>query len=120
MPGPTDLPSRQLQENLSALSQGNNVVLQWIPAHVGITGNEKADSLAKAGSKLPQLHTHTSYNEAKTRLKRSFKTDWRTTFDGYIPEEDAIHQLDRKGLTTVFRLRTVHWGPSLSEVPFAP
>ena len=110
MTGPTDILTRQLQETLSTLSQENNVVLQWIPAHVGIAGNEKADSLAKAGSKLPQLHTPTSYSEAKTLLKRRFRADWRTKTDGYIPEEDAIHQLDRKSQTTIFRLRTGHCG----------
>ncbi|XP_070180097.1 uncharacterized protein [Littorina saxatilis] len=42
--GPTDLPTRQLDNCLSTLSQHNKVVLQWIPAHVGIAGNEEADS----------------------------------------------------------------------------
>ncbi|XP_073984752.1 ribonuclease H1-like [Rhodnius prolixus] len=29
------------------LTQGKQVVLQWIPSHVGLQGNEEADRLAK-------------------------------------------------------------------------
>ena len=34
---------------------------------------------------------------------------WRDTH-GYIPAHDAINKLDRKGQTTIFRLRTGHCG----------
>lgn len=30
-----------------ASAQGHNIVFQWIPSHIGIKGNEEADSLAK-------------------------------------------------------------------------
>ena len=72
MSGPTDHSTRQLQNNLEALQQHSKVVLQWIPAHVGTKGNEMADMLAKAGSQLPQPHSSTSYNEAK-----SFETEFQ-------------------------------------------
>ena len=35
-------------------SLGKTIILQWIPAHCGIQGNEKADILAKKGSKIMQ------------------------------------------------------------------
>ena len=50
--GPTDL--RTQHNSLCTLSENNRVVLQWVPAHVGIAGNETADRLAKAAAKLPQ------------------------------------------------------------------
>ena len=108
--GPTDLPTRQLHNCLSTLSQNNQVVLQWIPAHIGIHGNEAADRLAKEGAKLPQFHTSTSYREAKTLLKRKQKADWKTRNEGYDPQLDQINSLDRKSQTTIFRLRTGHCG----------
>jgi len=52
--GPSDTTTRQLLAPLSCLSEHNKVVLQWIPAHVGIAGNEAAEKLAKEGSKKEQ------------------------------------------------------------------
>ena len=49
--GSTESSLKQLQDNSRILSQKNIVVFQWIPAHVGIPGNEVADKLAKEGEK---------------------------------------------------------------------
>nr|KAG5698053.1 hypothetical protein BaRGS_016701 [Batillaria attramentaria] len=46
----------------------------------------------------------------KTRLKNSFRADWRTKNSNYNPEQDHINQLTRQGQTTIFRLRTGHCG----------
>ena len=110
MSGPTDLPTRQLHNSLSTLCQNNQVVLQWIPAHIGIAGNEEADRLAKEGSQLPQFHTSTSYREAKTLLRRKQQQQWKQTLNGYSPRKDQINSLDRRSQTTIFRLRTGHCG----------
>ena len=81
--GSTETSLKQLQDNRRILSQKINVVFQWIPAHVGIPGNEAADKLAKEGGKLLEPHTPVSYNEAKTQLKLSFKEQWKKRNDGY-------------------------------------
>ena len=73
--GSTDNCIRQLQDGLNILSQHKYVILPWVPAHVGIQGNEVADKLAKAGSQKPQPNAPVSYNEAKTLLKGSFKAN---------------------------------------------
>ena len=74
--GPFDLCTQQLHNTLRTLSNNNRVVLQWVPAHVGIAGNETADRLAKAAAKLPQPYLTTSYNEVKTLLKQKQKSAW--------------------------------------------
>ncbi|XP_076470024.1 ribonuclease H-like [Babylonia areolata] len=56
---------RDIRQELNLLKQRTAVVLQWIPSHCGIGGNEKADRLSKAGSKLEQQADPVSYSEEK-------------------------------------------------------
>ena len=90
------------------VSNNNRVVLQWVPAHVGIAGNETAGRLARAAAKLSQPHLSTSYKEVKTLLKQKQKSAWRLKNNGYDPQEDQINTLDRRTQTTIFHLRTGH------------
>ena len=102
----------QLQDNRNILAQSRNVVLQSIPAHAGIHGNEVADRLAKEGSRQPQPNPPVSYMEAKTLLKSSFRVDWKSRKGGYSPDQDHIHSLNRREQeqTVIFRLRKGHCG----------
>ena len=50
------------------------IVLQWIPGHSQITGNEYADTVAKKGAKITQTHIReTFYHYIKLHLKQVFK-----------------------------------------------
>ena len=68
---PMNNTSATLCEQLNKLSKKSKTVLQWIPSHSVITGNENADQLAKGGSKLPQPPSTVSYEESKTLLKNT-------------------------------------------------
>ena len=48
-----------------------SLVLQWIPAHCRIEGNERADRLAKEGSVLEQIESDLTYREVKSIIKTS-------------------------------------------------
>ena len=53
--GPGQCWARAIIEVASRLvAKGNEVAICWVPAHVGVTGNEKADEMAKgaAGSRV--------------------------------------------------------------------
>ena len=108
--GPIDFRAQQLYNSLHTLSDNNRIVLQGVPAHVGIAGNEIADRLAKAAAKLPQPHFSTTYKEVKTLLKQKQKSAWRLRNDGYDPQKDQINTHDRRTQTTIFRLRTGRCG----------
>ena len=105
-----DLAVCKLQRDLRQLPQQSTTVLQWIPAHCGIPGNERADRLAKSGSKQPQPPVPTTYPEAKTLLKNKRKAEWKRRTGDYNPTADPINNLQRSDQTTIFRLRTGHCG----------
>jgi ribonuclease HI len=42
--------SPDLARTMNELSTISNVIIQWIPAHCGITGNKEAGQLAKFGA----------------------------------------------------------------------
>ena len=98
----------ELKHQLTTLSKHTAVVLQWIPAHSGIKGNEKADKLAKEGTKLEQPITRATYRETRTLIKHRWNTSFTNAHTGYNPHQDPRHLLPRSQQTTIFRLRTGH------------
>jgi ribonuclease HI len=65
---PTDL--GDLIDQLEVLTQSYQmVVIQWVPAHCEIQGNEEADKLAKKGGTLQQDDTGSNYEVAKSYIK---------------------------------------------------
>ncbi|XP_064627880.1 uncharacterized protein LOC135487740 [Lineus longissimus] len=101
---------KDLKEHLQDLTSNHHVVLQWIPAHCGIPGNERADQLAKEGSLQIQPNGKQSYREITTLLKQKCRNDWKKIQGNHHPQSDQLWLLDRKDATTIYRLRTGHCG----------
>ena len=59
----------ELRVKLSKLIESRRVVLQWIPAHCGISGNEKADELAKRGANMQQENLPITIKQKKTIIR---------------------------------------------------
>ena len=106
-PGPM---IQALKTSLKNLTSKAPTTLQWVPAHVGLSGNERADHLAKEGSKLHQPTVAATYEETKTLLHNAFKSSWQRTNNGYSARLDPIRTLNRPQQTTIYRLRTGHCG----------
>ena len=79
-----------LHSSLAKLTAQFTVSLQWVPAHVGLTGNKKADRLAKIGSQAPQTQNSVTYREAKTLLHSRYNGDWKKDNGGHQAHLDPI------------------------------
>ena len=101
-----------LHSSLAKLTAQHSVSLQWVPAHVGLTGNETADRLAKIGSQALQTQNPVTYREAKTFLHSRYTGDWKKENGGYQAHLDPIWRLEQAQQTTIFHLRTGHCGLS--------
>ena len=58
-----------LTEALQQVAHDRRVVLQWIPAHCGVPGNELADRLAKQGAKKEQPGNGNSYSKIRSIIR---------------------------------------------------
>ena len=70
-----------------------------VPAHCGLSGNEKADELIKPAAKERQQDNSVTFQEKKTLIREAL---------GQRAERDDFHFLDRWQLVVVRRLRSGH------------
>ena len=88
LPCPTDVPTRQLQENINTVYTSANLCCDGFRHMWAFEKNETASRLAKIGCRYPQPQSSNSHSEANKLLKQKFKADWLSKQDG-----DHIHQL---------------------------
>lgn len=107
-----------------AKDQGKSVTLQWVPAHVGVPGNEKADRAAKLASKgieARKIDLPLSYSDVKRKIVQAA---WKLNADSFVAQSGnystTIKDVPRKGgiklppMSThvaqlIHRARCNHW-----------
>ena len=54
-----------------------DIILCWVPSHVGIRGNEKADSAAKSALDLPHAQVGVPYTNCKLLISQYIFSTWQ-------------------------------------------
>ena len=67
---------------LNSLIHSKKMIFCWIPSHIGIQGNDKADSLAKAAINMtPDKEFKTPYTDLKPKIKQIVTKKWQQLWD---------------------------------------
>ncbi|XP_071037738.1 uncharacterized protein [Parasteatoda tepidariorum] len=109
-----DKTSISIVNNLKLLSLQHNIHLQWVPSHVGIYGNDLADSLAKEGCSQPHPTSYDlTYLELFSLKKSQLLRDWLISpthhwYKGNKPGASSTLPFERRVCTTISRLATGH------------
>lgn len=72
----------ELRESTNKLKY-SDITVAWIPSHVGLTGNEEADSLAKKGLEIERINS-TAYlelAEIQSQIKDFVLQKWQTEYN---------------------------------------
>ena len=106
--------SRQFARQMRHL--GKNVHLQWIPSHCGVSGNEKADLLAKKGTQISQTSLITiPYRRTATNIHHMVREAFHANLQEQTknkPWKDKlptnVPEWPRKEAVAIFRTITGH------------
>ncbi|KAJ8043486.1 hypothetical protein HOLleu_10590 [Holothuria leucospilota] len=70
---------REIHSNLVRLQK--SVVLAWVPSHVGIHGNEKADTLAKEALQMDITNLQVPHTDYRPNINGYVKSKWQELWD---------------------------------------
>ena len=98
---------------------GKNIILCWIPSHVGILGNEKADAAAKSALSLPVTRMKLLATDTYPHTNKLIFDEWQEVW--YCCTGNKLHAirstvgdykqktyLSRRDATLLNRLRIGH------------
>ena len=61
-----------------------DITFCWVPSHVGIKGNEKADSTAKSALELPRVKVGVPNTDFKHHINQYIISTWQDDWNGAV------------------------------------
>ena len=81
----------KLLSKLNTLSKNNNIIFTWIPSHIGIQGNEKADKAAKKALQIDMCKSKIPYTDLKPTIKKFISDKWQKSWDNQT--QNKLHEI---------------------------
>ena len=75
---------QNLLEKCHKLLVNNEIVLCWIPSHIGIPGNENIDIQAKASHALNQTYSNIPFANFKPSINKYILDQWQSSWENGI------------------------------------
>ena len=73
-----------IQKCASLNIANKHIMFCWVPSHVGIRGNEKADSAAKSSLDLPRAKVGIPYHDFKYLISQYIFSTWQDDWNGAV------------------------------------
>ena len=83
-------------------SKGKTIAFCWIPGHVGILGNERADTAAKFSLGLPVANTGISYRDLRQKVNSHMQQLWQNQWN-----QEVFNKLHKVENSVRSKLRTL-------------
>ena len=61
-----------------------DIIFCWVPSHIGIRGNERADSAAKSALDLPHANVGVHCNDFKPCISQYILSTWQDDWNGAV------------------------------------
>ena len=104
---------------LNSLIHSKKVIFCWIPSHIGIQGNDKANSLA-AINMTPDKNIKTPYTDLKPKMKQTVTKKWQQLWDenphNKLFQIQPILKERKLDLNNTRREETTHWTHSTNSL----
>ena len=71
----------KLLSRLDSMSSRKKIILCWIPSHIGVKGNERADSAAKSALDLSPKVISIPYTDLKPIIRKFLHKKWQPRLD---------------------------------------
>ena len=81
----------KLLNKLNTLSKNNNIIYTWIPSHIGIQGNEKADKAAKKALQIDMCKAKIPCTDLKPTIKKFISDKWQKSWDNQT--QNKLHEI---------------------------